>query len=103
MGEKYSNTRAGVGWARLLYGKLVPLPASFNGLKYIGLVCLNLLKVSESVPWVDGCSYFSNWPCDKTAFAPSSAVCVVRGDETEAPDEPGPGAEPSVGGGTIFW
>lgn len=103
MGEKYSNTRAGVGWARLLYGKLVPLPASFNGFKYVGLVCLKLLKVSESVPWVDDCSYSSNWSCDKIAFAPSSPVRVVGGDEAEAPGETGPGANPSVDGGTICW
>ena len=103
MSEKYPNTPAGVGSASLLYGKLVPLPASFNGIKYISRLRLNLVKVSEVTPLVDSCNYFSNWSCDKTAFAASSAVCDAGGDEAETPGETGPEVGPGAGEGVICW
>ena len=110
MSEKYPNTLAGVGSASLLYGKLVPWPVSFSGIKYISRLCLNLLRVSEAIPWIDGCNYFANWSSDKTAFVAGlagcvagSSGCVARRGKAETPGATGPGTDPDAGGGAIGW
>ena len=64
----------------------------------MGLVCLNLLMVSEVISWYDGRNYLANWSCDKTAFVASSGVCVAAGGEAKTPR---PGTDAGAGEGMV--